>query len=246
MSLREHLLELRKRLFLVAVGIVLGGIAGWFLYVPLLHILQEPLRQAAAAQDRAIEMNFPALAGALDMRIQVSIFLGIFVTLPWWLYQLWSFITPGLTTRERRYAYSFLGGAIPLFVGGAFLAYWVLPHAVDILTGFIPEGAVGIIDGSLYLTFVMRLLLAFGAAFASPVLLVALNFAGALRHETLRKGWRWAILIAFIFSAVATPTPDPWTMVFVALPICVLFFAALGVATMHDRRVDARRATALV
>jgi sec-independent protein translocase protein TatC len=246
MSLREHLRELRKRLFLAAIGIVVGGVGGWFLYDPLLRILQEPIKTAAEQQRSQITLAFMAIGSPLDMKIQVSIFLGLFATSPWWLYQVWAFLVPGLTKKERRYAYSFLGASVPLFIGGAALAYWVLPHAVIILTSFMPEGAIAPIDAQLYLTFVMRLLVAFGAAFVSPVLLVALNLAGVMRHETLRKGWRWAVLIAFIFAAIATPTPDPWTMCFVALPICILFFGAVGVTTLHDRRSDRRRAASAV
>ena len=87
----------------------------------------------------------------------------------------------------------------------------------------------------------MRIVLAFGIAFVSPVFLVGLNMAGVLRHEVLAKGWRWAVLVAFVFAAVMTPTPDALTMIFVALPICVLYFGALGLCVLHDRRVDKRR-----
>jgi sec-independent protein translocase protein TatC len=241
MPLREHLLELRKRLFLVACGLVVGGVAGWVLYEPLLEALQEPLRAAAREQDKTIALNFTGMASALDMKVKVALFLGVIVTCPWWLFQLWAFITPGLTRRERGYAYGFLGAAVPLFLGGAALAWWVLPHAVDILAGFVPQGATNFTDAQGYLSFVMRLVLAFGLAFVSPVVLTGLNMAGLLRHETLAKGWRWAVLIAFVFAAVMTPTPDALTMIFVALPICVLYFAALGLAVLHDRRVDRRR-----
>jgi len=241
MPLREHLLELRKRLFLAACGLVVGAVAGWVLYEPLLASLQAPLEVAAQEQGKTIALNFTGLASALDMKIKVALFLGVIVTCPWWLYQLWAFITPGLTKREKGYAYGFLGAAVPLFLGGAALAWWVLPHAVDILAGFVPEGAVNFTDAQGYLSFVMRLVLAFGIAFVSPVLLVGLNMAGLLRHETLAKGWRWAVLIAFVFAAVMTPTPDALTMIFVALPICVLYFGALGLCVLHDRRVDKRR-----
>ncbi|MCK9793604.1 twin-arginine translocase subunit TatC [Isoptericola sp. 4D.3] len=241
MPLREHLLELRKRLFLAACGLVAGAVVGWVLYEPLLAALQSPLETAAQEQGKTIALNFTGMASALDMKVKVSLFLGVIVTCPWWLYQLWAFVTPGLTRREKGYAYGFLGAAVPLFLGGAALAWWVLPHAVDILAGFVPDGAVNFTDAQGYLSFVMRLVLAFGIAFVSPVLLVGLNLAGLLRHEALAKGWRWAVLVAFVFAAVMTPTPDALTMIFVALPICVLYFGALGLCVLHDRRVDKRR-----
>ena len=245
MPLREHLLELRKRLFLAACGLVVGAAAGWVLYEPLLAALQAPLKVAALEQGKTIALNFTGMASALDMKIKVSLFLGVIVTCPWWLYQLWAFVTPGLTRREKGYAYGFLGAAVPLFLGGAALAWWVLPHAVDILAGFVPDGAVNFTDAQGYLSFVMRLVLAFGIAFVSPVFLVGLNMAGVLRHEVLAKGWRWAVLVAFVFAAVMTPTPDALTMIFVALPICVLYFGALGLCVLHDRRADKREAARL-
>ncbi|MFF3063687.1 twin-arginine translocase subunit TatC [Oerskovia sp. NPDC057915] len=245
MPLREHLLEIRKRLFLVSCGLVVGAIGGWFLYEPLLSALQAPLEAAAAAQNKVINLNYSGMATALDMKIKVSLFLGVLVTCPWWLYQLWAFITPGLTRKERRYAVGFLGASVPLFLGGVALAWWVLPHAVDILAAFVPEGATNLTDAQGYLSFVMRLVLAFGLAFVLPVVLVALNFAGLVRSTALLAGWRWAVLIAFVFAAVMTPTPDALTMIFVALPICVLYFGAVGIAILRDRSTDKRRAAAL-
>lgn len=241
MPLRAHLLELRKRLFLAACGLVVGAVLGWLLYDPLLTVLRLPLDHAASAQGKDISLNFTALGSPLDIKIKVALFLGVIVSCPWWLYQLWAFITPGLTRSERHYAYAFLGAAVPLFAGGALFSWWVLPHAVDILSGFVPDGTSQLVTAQDYLSFVMRLVLAFGIAFVSPVVLVGLNFAGLLRHETLVKGWRWAVLIAFVFAAVMTPTPDALTMILVALPICVLYFGALGIATLRDRRTDNRR-----
>ncbi|MBD8077813.1 twin-arginine translocase subunit TatC [Cellulosimicrobium arenosum] len=245
MPLREHLLELRKRLFLTSIGLVLGALVAWFVYQPMLAALQAPLEEAAREQGKLIRLNFSGLASALDMQIKVSLFLGVFLSCPWWLYQLWAFITPGLTSKERRYAFGFLGASVPLFLGGALLAWWVLPHAVTILAGFVPDGASNLADAQGYLSFVMRLVLAFGIAFVMPVILVVLNFAGLLRAASIAKGWRWAVLIAFVFAAVMTPTPDALTMIFVALPICALYFGALGIAYLHDRRADKREAARL-
>jgi sec-independent protein translocase protein TatC len=236
-----HLAELRKRAFLVACGLVAGAVGGWYAYKPLLAALQAPLKAAAEKQGKSITLNFTGLASALDLQVKAALFLSMILTCPWWLYQLWAFITPGLTKKERRYTIGFLAGGVPLFLAGAGLAWWALPHAVDILSSFVPKDATNFTDAQGYLTFVMRLVIAFGLAFTLPVVLVALNLAGLLKGRTMLRGWRWAIMIAFTFAAVMTPTPDALTMIFVALPICALYFAAVGIGLVHDRRA-ARRA----
>jgi sec-independent protein translocase protein TatC len=243
MPLLEHLLELRKRFVLIAAGLVLGAIAGWFLYDPLLIMLQQPLQYAADATGNDVTLNFTGPASALDLRIRAALFLAVFLSCPWWLFQVWAFITPGLNKREKYYAYGFVGASVPLFLGGAYMAWIVIPHAVQILTGFLPDNATNFTDAQMYLDLVMRLLLAFGVAFVSPVLLVGLNFAGLMSAKALLAGWRWAILVAFTFAAIVTPTPDALTMILVALPICVLYFAAAGVSVLHDRRVERRLAS---
>src|SRR5690606_41937684 len=116
----------------------------------------------------------------------------------------------------------------------------VFPHAIQLLTGFLPDGATAFTDAEADLSLVMRLLIAFGLAFLSPVVLVGLNFAGLMTGRGMLAGWRWAILVAFTFAAIITPTPDALTMILVALPICVLYFAAVGIALLHDRRVQRR------
>jgi sec-independent protein translocase protein TatC len=242
MSLRDHLLELRKRLFLAALGVAVGGVAGWFLYDPVFQLLQDPILDAAARRDQDIRINFGGVATALDMKLKISVFIGTLISSPWWLYQLWAFITPGLTGSEKRYTVGFVGATVPLFLSGAGLAWLVLPHAVGILTDFLPQGATNFQDAQIYLGFVMRLLLAFGLAFVMPVVMVAINFLGMVRATTWAKGWRWAIVVAFTFAAIMTPTPDALTMILVALPICALYFAALGVCVLHDRRLDKRTA----
>jgi sec-independent protein translocase protein TatC len=242
MPLRAHLRELRRRIALIAVGLAVGMIAGWLLYNRVFEALTKPLRDVAATRHDIVSLNFSGLAASLDMQIQVSLFLAVIITSPWWIYQIWAFITPGLTRRERRYAIGFVGAAVPLFLVGAVAAWWALPHAVDMLTSFTPAGAQNLIDAPTYMSFVMRLVLAFGVAFLLPVIMVALDMVGVARSGVWIRSWRWAVVIIFIFAAVATPTPDAITMLFVAIPMCGLYFAALWVCVVNDRRVERRRA----
>jgi sec-independent protein translocase protein TatC len=230
MPLREHLVELRKRLMLAALGVLVGAVLGWMVYDPAFQALQDPLLDAAA------ERNVVASV--------VALFIGALVSSPWWLYQLWAFVTPGLTRKERRSAIGFVGVAVPMFLAGAAFAWYVLPRAVTVLTEFVPEEATNLIDASTYLSFVMRFVLAFGVAFLVPVLMFCLNLVGLVRGATWLKGWRWAVLISCVFSAVMTPTPDVLTMMVLALPTIGLYMAAVGLSLLHDRRVDKRLGTA--
>ncbi len=241
MPLREHLLEIRKRLFLTGIGVLLGAVLGWILYDYMFDALSAPLMDVAEERNVLVAPNFGGVATAIDMRVKVSLFLGVLVSSPWWLYQLFAFINPGLTRTERKYAYGFLGAAVPLFLAGALLAWYLLPRAVQLLNEFVPEGAANLIDAQQYLSFVMRLILAFGIAFLVPVVMVALNFMGTVRAGTWLAGWRWAVLVSFLFAAMMTPTPDLLTMFCVALPICGLYFVAYGICLLHDRRADRRR-----
>ncbi|WP_062073140.1 twin-arginine translocase subunit TatC [Demequina sediminicola] len=244
MPLRAHLREFRNRLIYAAIGIAVGSVIGWFVYEPVFEALQAPIISAAQEQDALITVNFAGLATALDMKIKVSLFVGVVLSAPWWLYQLWAFVAPGLVKKEKRYTAGFLAAAIPLFAAGIALAWWVYPKAVSILTGFTPEGGSNFLDAQMLMTFTMRLFLAFGIAFVFPVVMVFLSWAGLVRTKTWLKGWRWAIVIIFIAAAMLTPTPDVVTMMSMAGPMVALYFGAIGVARLGEKRRDKKRAAA--
>ncbi|CAM3272000.1 twin-arginine translocase subunit TatC [Occultella aeris] len=241
MALTAHLRELRKRFVLAAIGLAVGTIGGWFLFDPVFQALQAPIDQLAE-EGRVAALNFGGIATSFDIKIRVALFVGALVSSPWWLYQVWAFITPGLTTKERRSALGFVAAAVPLFFAGAYLAWSVLPNAVRILTEFTPEGSVNWIGADVYLKFVMQFMLAFGIAFLMPLIMVVVNFLGLVRGQTWLKGWRWAIVGIFTFCAFATPTPDAISMILMALPIVGLYFIAVFICFQHDKRADKRRA----
>ncbi|WP_448072253.1 twin-arginine translocase subunit TatC [Georgenia yuyongxinii] len=242
MPLGDHLRELRRRVMWAAVGILVGAVAGWLLYDPLLGAMTAPL-EVIAEQGREAALNFGTVGSAFDLKVQVSIFLGLFISSPWWIGQLWMFVTPGLTRRERLYSLSFIVSGALLFVAGGAMAWWVLPHAVEILTSFTPTMALNLMDARTYFTFFMRVILAFGVAFLLPVIMVGLNFLGVVSGRTYLKAWRWAVLGAFVFAAFANPLPDAWSMIAMAAPICALYFGAVGISFLRDRRVAKRRAS---
>ncbi|MBU4213291.1 MAG: twin-arginine translocase subunit TatC [Actinobacteria bacterium] len=244
MSLREHLVELRSRVVRAAIGIVVGAVVGWLVSGRVMDLLFSPILRIAAERHQEIAPNFAGVASPFDMKIRVSIFLGILVSSPWWIYQLWAFVTPGLTRRERGYSIGFVAAAVPLFFGGAALAWWVIPNAVALLTLATPTGAVNLIDAQSYLTFVMQIMLAFGATFLLPLFMVGLTLAGLVSGRVWLRAWRWSVVIAFVFAAIATPTPDVVTMFAVAAPILLLYFVAVGICLLHDHRAGRRRSAA--
>ena len=242
MPLREHLRELRTRVLLVTAGLLLGAVLGWIWYPTIFAWLQAPVADLADHRDQLIVLNFAGVATPLDLQIKLSLFAGAILTSPWWIYQLWAFVTPGLTRKERWHTLAFLATGVPFFLLGAGLAWLLLPKAVSLLAGLTPDDAVNIIDAQVYLGFVMRMVLAFGLAFLLPVIMVGMNLAGLVRARTLVAGWRWAVLGAFLFAAIATPTADAVSMLALGIPICALYFGAVGISAVSDRRRDRRAA----
>jgi sec-independent protein translocase protein TatC len=244
MSLSGHLKELRNRLFWSALFIIGGSVAGWFMFDFVFNELQRPIVELASKPGSNVTINFPTVVSAFDVRLQVSIFLGILMSAPVWLYNLWAFITPGLKKREKRYTIGFVIASVPLFIGGTALAWSSLPTFVVVLVGFTPDGAANVINASEYILFTIRILLVFGLAFVLPVALVMLNFAGVITAENIIKSWRMAVFISAVVGAIATPVAEPMAMFILMVPLLILYFLAAGVAFLHDKRV-ARKLAAL-
>ena len=244
MSLSGHLKELRNRLFWSALFIIGGSIAGWYLFDFVFNELQRPIVELASKPGNNVTINFPTVVSAFDVRLQVSIFLGILMSAPVWLYNLWAFITPGLKKREKRYTIGFVVASVPLFIGGTALAWSSLPTFVVVLVSFTPEGAANVINASDYILFTIRILLVFGLAFVLPVALVMLNFAGVITAENIIKSWRMAVFISAVVGAIATPVAEPMAMFLLMVPLLILYFLAAGIAFLHDKRV-ARKLAAL-
>lgn len=268
MSLGAHLVELRKRLTRAALGIAFGLIVGWALYdLSWLGDLLEPVLPGAAAALKgagtwqaisgpvvsiaeamggdSVALNFTNITGAIDIQFQVALTTGIVLSSPIWLYQLFAFFVPGLTGKEKRYTFGFFFSAVPLFLAGCVAGWFVLPRIVEVMFTFVPENATTLYDVKYYVDFVLKLMLAVGIAFVLPVFLVLLNFVGVLRGMAILKGWRWAVLAIVVFTALATPAADVLSMVLLAIPMTVLYFAAVGVSLWHDRVTDRRAAREL-
>jgi sec-independent protein translocase protein TatC len=236
MSLGSHLRELRVRLSWSAGFLVAGTVAGWFLFDPVFKILQQPLIDVTEQRGIEAVVNFGTVVSAFDLRIQVSIFLGVIMTAPIWLWNFWAFIAPGLKQREKRFAIGFVAAALPLFLAGTALAWTSLPGFVVVLIGFTPEGSSNVINASEYVLFAIRILLIFGLAFVMPVVLVLLNFAGLATGRGILKSWRFAVFLIAVVSALATPVAEPMTMFLMMAPLTALYFIAVGIAIANDKR----------
>jgi sec-independent protein translocase protein TatC len=240
MSLGAHLVELRKRLFTSAIAIVLGAVVGWILTdLFIWNALQAPVEAVAEAQGGG-GIIFPTISSAFDLRLQVAFTVGIVISSPVWLYQIFAFLVPGLNKRERKFSFIFLASAIPLFLAGCAAGWFVLPNIVKLMTGFVPEGSESLLTAKEYYDFVLKLVLAIGIAFVVPVFIVLLNLAGVISAASIIKSWRVAILVITLFTAIATPSADVVSMFMLAVPMIGLYFAAYGVAYLHDKRVAKR------
>jgi sec-independent protein translocase protein TatC len=242
MSLGAHLVELRKRLLISGVAIFLGAIGGFIVAPWLWELLSAPIEEIAS-RTGAASINYTAITEAFDTNVQIAFLVGIVGTSPVWLYQIWAFIVPALLRKERRYALAFVGSAIPLFIAGAVLGALIFPRTVTLLLSFAPEGFSTLLTAKYFLDFFIKLVLAIGIAFVLPVFIVLFNFIGLLSAKAILKGWRIAVLCIVIFTALATPSADILAMFMLAGPMVALYYAAAGVAVLHDRAAAKRIAS---
>lgn len=247
MSLAAHLLELRRRLFIAAAGLILGMIIAGFLTNWIIWAITEPIRAVAATRGEGAQVGlmFDTVTSAFDLRVRIAFAVGLILSAPVWLWQFWAFLMPGLTRKEMQYTIGFVASAVPLFFAGVLVGWWVLPHVVEIMASFTPDDASNLYQAQYYYDFVFKLLLVIGISFVIPVFLVALNLAGIMSGRAILRSWRVAIIIATVFAAVATPAADVVSMLLLAGILIVLFFAAAGVSLLFDRRRSAREAAFL-
>jgi sec-independent protein translocase protein TatC len=250
MPLLEHIRELRNRIIKVAIALLIGSIIGWYIYPHVWSFLEQPfcrlpatIRSIPGAKPTGSctrELYVNGIFDGLFIRLQIAIATGVIITLPIWLYQLWAFIAPGLYRRERRWAYYFAGAAVPLFLLGATLAYFAMTRGLHFLLDMVPANVTPLITISTYLSYAEAMLLIFGVAFEMPLVFVLLNLAGVLTHARFKKWRRGIIFCVFAFAAVFTPSPDPISMLLLAIPCVVLVEGSEVFAWIHDRRKASR------
>ncbi len=232
MTVVEHLEELRHRLIVVFVAISLGSVAGWFVYPYFLELIRSPFcdyvtRHPDVRPPAGCDLVITGLIDPFLVKMKIVVYLGFAVALPIVLWQLWGFVNPGLTEAERRWAIPFVVSSTLLFFLGAAFAYWTLPRALEFLLGFAGSGIAPILTADRYVSFIVLVTLAFGVSFLFPVLLVFLELVGVLSSRRLRSWRRYMILFIAIFSAVITPSSDPYTMLAMMIPMYLFYEAAI-------------------
>lgn len=239
MTLVEHLRDLRTRLFRASLAVLVGFAVGYWLTHPVRNLLQRPYCDLPSSRDpRTGDCRFVQLgvADVFLLDLKIALWVGLIVAAPVWLYQLWAFVAPGLHRHERRYAYVFVAIAAPLFAGGAVLAMFVVQKGLQFLLNFSGPDINTTLEVTRYISFVTNLILLFGVAFEFPLLILMLNLVGVVSARRLLGWWRVVVFLFFAFAAVVTPTPDPFGMTALALCLSALYFVAVGVAFLNDRR----------
>jgi len=242
MPLFDHLRELRNRVVKAALALVAGMTVGFIFFNPVWRIIEHPLCKTvinghsgcATPGTNQLILNSPL--DPFYLRVKVAFIVGVILSSPVWLYQVWAFIAPGLYAREKRWGYIFLATAVPLFLLGNALAYLSLGRSMHYLLSLTPHGVGNYIQVDLYLSFVMTILLAFGIAFEVPLLIIMLNLAGILTHERFRKWRRVLIFAVFLIAGIANPSPDPITMLILGGACAALVEVAEFIVWRNDRR----------
>ncbi|HQR28246.1 MAG TPA: twin-arginine translocase subunit TatC [Nocardioides sp.] len=242
MALSDHLRELRARVMRVALALTLALVASLFFFDQIFSLVIGPYHHAQEALGE--DVTRPVVSGPggpFLLYFKLCGLTALVVTSPYWLYQIWAFILPGLHPQERKWSRIFAAVAGPLFIVGVAIAYATLPKGLEVLIGFTPADLTNLVEFNEYLTFFSRTMLVFGIAFEIPVFIVLLSAAGIVSGAWLGAHRSWMILVVFVFAAIATPSTDPFTMTFMAVPMVLLILVSEVIARSIDRRRAARR-----
>jgi len=241
MALADHLRELRARLIRSALFLLIAFFVALFFYEQphggLLHLVLGPYNDAQRQLTGKTETKayVASATGPLMLQLKLCGVAAIVISSPYWLYQIWGFIVPGLHANEKKWSRIFAAVAGPLFIIGVITGYYVLPKGLEVLIGFTPAGLENLVEFNEYFSFMTRMLLVFGIAFEIPLFVIMLNLAGVVSGKALGRYRPWIILGTFVFAAVATPSTDPFSMLMLAIPMLVLFLLAEAIARSVDR-----------
>ncbi len=241
MSLYDHLRELRYRVVVSALAVLVTTVVAAFFYTQLVAFVTAPWEQAVADY----KANNPTadtllvnkdVVSPFVLALQTCLVAGLIAACPVWMWQLWRFVVPALLENERRYAIGFIASAVPLFLAGCALGYAVMPKGIAVMLEFTVQGVTNMQDVQDFLNLELLLILLFGVSFLLPVVLVMVNLAGVVTGEQLGKARTYAIFGCFVLGAIATPSTDPFSMIALALPMAIMYVIAEAICRRNDKR----------
>ncbi len=242
MPLMDHLRELRNRIVKIVLLIIVGAGVAWAFYNPIWSFIQRPYCQAVVYCRRNTIGHSLILNGVTDgfyLHIKVAVIASVVVTSPIWLYQLWAFVAPGLYSREKRWTYLFLGTSIPLFGIGCLFAFLAMSRGLKFFIS-MSGGLTNLFTADTYISYWTAMLIGFGLCFEVPLFLVILNLARVVTHERFRKWRRMILFLIFVFAGIASPSPDPLTMLMLGGSVILLVEVAEFIIFLNDRRYARR------
>jgi sec-independent protein translocase protein TatC len=238
MPLMDHLRELRNRVVKIALAVIAGAIVGWVFRYHIWNFVQEPYCHAVGGCKLNVPGHTLILTSVTDgfyLYLKIAIISGVVLASPVWLYQLWAFVAPGLYSREKRWTYAFLGSAIPLFALGCYFAFLAMSRGLKFFIS-LSGGFTTLFTADSYIAYWIAVLLGFALCFEVPLFLVILNLARIVTHERFKKWRRIIIFLVFVFAGIASPSPDPITMLLLGGVVVVLVEAAEVLIFLNDRR----------
>lgn len=230
-TILSHLEELRWRLVKIAVAVVVAGAISLVFADQITALLERPFDEAAPSSN----LQALAVGEQWGVLMRIGLFGGIILGSPVVLYQIWAFVNPALTNRERKWAFPIVAALVVLFVGGVWFGYWSLPRGLSFLLDIFPGVETDLQIGQYY-SFTLRFLLAFGLAFLYPVFLYAIAAAGVVSSAQLARGRRWAIVIIVVGAALITPSGDAFTLFVLSIPLYLMYELTYWLVRLTLRR----------
>lgn len=237
MTLLGHLNDLRVRITYAAVALFIGTLLGFVIAQPLLTYLMQPYANSVPESAAALQTLRPT--EGIETFFKVALLFGAVLAMPFILYQIWLFISPGLTPPEKKYIYIFIPGSLALFLLGILFSWFILvPAAINFLANFMQDVFRTEWTSQDYISFVVRMVFWIGVSFQMPIIVYVLARVGMVTAQMLREHWRYAVVIVAILAAVITPSIDPVTMLLTMAPLLVLYMFSILLARVGQRQFE--------
>jgi sec-independent protein translocase protein TatC len=233
MELWEHLAELRTRLIRSVVYLALGLVVAWSFYPWIYKVVKAPMQPVMDAH--GWQWIFKHFTDGFMLQLQVSLVSGLILAIPLITFEVWGFVAPGLTRSERKACYVVFPASVFFFLGGVVCGYFLMSTTVDYFARFITDGTTLFQDPMPYITFMVKMIVAFGLCFQMPLILMFLCWVGMITSRSLVGAWRYAMVGCFAVAAIATPGGDPMTMTIMAAPLAILYLASIFLCGLVEK-----------